>query len=456
MLVFGQSPLRPVTQHATGRLVSAFDDELYVIEDAQTLAPFLISVVGDADHWMFVASNGALTAGRGSPANALFPYVTEDKLYDAAGITGPVTSMIVTRDGASAAWHPLRGVDHAVYGITQRLAKNVLGNRLEFEEDNRDLGVTFRAAWSPSERFGFVRECTLVNRGATPIVVRVLDGLRNLLPGDVSEALQLGYSCLVDAFKQHERVPDTTLALYTLAAQVVDRAEPMEALHATVVWSHGLPDPTVHLGDDALAVFDRGGAPAEDVLVRGRRGAYLTGAEITLAPGAERRWLIVADVARTQREVGALIPQLRDPAALVAAVRDDLARGRERLERLVASTDALQRTADRNASAHHVANVLFNDMRGGVFAYGGQIPGPDFAAFVRGANRQAAARHRALLDALPAREPRAAHRARIEAAGDPELVRLDDEYLPLTFSRRHGDPSRPWNRFDIRVRDDRG
>ena len=30
------------------------------------------------------------------------------------------------------------------------------------------------------------------------------------------------------------------------------------------------------------------------------------------------------------------------------------------------------------------------------------------------------------------------------------------EYLPLTFSRRHGDPSRPWNRFSIHVRDDHG
>ena len=28
------------------------------------------------------------------------------------------------------------------------------------------------------------------------------------------------------------------------------------------------------------------------------------------------------------------------------------------------------------------------------------------------------------------------------------------EYLPLTFSRRHGDPSRPWNLFDIRVKDE--
>ena len=31
------------------------------------------------------------------------------------------------------------------------------------------------------------------------------------------------------------------------------------------------------------------------------------------------------------------------------------------------------------------------------------------------------------------------------ASGDVDLWRLASEYLPLTFSRRHGDPSRPWN-----------
>ena len=35
----------------------------------------------------------------------------------------------------------------------------------------------------------------------------------------------------------------------------------------------------------------------------------------------------------------------------------------------------------------------------------------------------------------------------------PDLTRLAHEYLPLSFSRRHGDPSRPWNQFAIRVRD---
>ena len=32
------------------------------------------------------------------------------------------------------------------------------------------------------------------------------------------------------------------------------------------------------------------------------------------------------------------------------------------------------------------------------------------------------------------------------------MERLSYEYLPLTFSRRHGDPSRPWNRFSINLK----
>ena len=42
--------------------------------------------------------------------------------------------------------------------------------------------------------------------------------------------------------------------------------------------------------------------------------------------------------------------------------------------------------------------------------------------------------------------------ARAAATGNDDLVRLCYEYLPLTFSRRHGDPSRPWNRFSINLR----
>ncbi|GAG57098.1 unnamed protein product, partial [marine sediment metagenome] len=44
----------------------------------------------------------------------------------------------------------------------------------------------------------------------------------------------------------------------------------------------------------------------------------------------------------------------------------------------------------------------------------------------------------------------------IEARGDRDLKRLCLEYLPLTFSRRHGDPSRPWNLFSINIKDHNG
>jgi hypothetical protein len=37
-------------------------------------------VVSNGDLWMFVGSNGALTAGRRDPDRALFPYQTADKL----------------------------------------------------------------------------------------------------------------------------------------------------------------------------------------------------------------------------------------------------------------------------------------------------------------------------------------------------------------------------------------
>ncbi|MEO1202477.1 MAG: hypothetical protein AAFX10_07210 [Pseudomonadota bacterium] len=36
------------------------------------------------------------------------------------------------------------------------------------------------------------------------------------------------------------------------------------------------------------------------------------------------------------------------------------------------------------------------------------------------------------------------------------MQRLCYEYLPITFGRRHGDPSRPWNQFAIRLRDEQG
>ena len=40
--------------------------------------------------------------------------------------------------------------------------------------------------------------------------------------------------------------------------------------------------------------------------------------------------------------------------------------------------------------------------------------------------------------------------------GDSDIYRCALEYLPITFSRRHGDPSRPWNVFAIEIKDSQG
>ena len=43
-----------------------------------------------------------------------------------------------------------------------------------------------------------------------------------------------------------------------------------------------------------------------------------------------------------------------------------------------------------------------------------------------------------------------------ESTSNPDLIRICYEYLSLTFSRRHGDPSRPWNQFSIETKNEDG
>src|SRR5262249_45009058 len=150
-----------------------------------------------------------------------------------------------------------------------------------------------RYEWKTSDRFGFVRECTLVNLGSTSAEIRLLDGLLNLLPADVEEKVVLEFSCLLDAYKKSELFPDSTLAVYTLSAQVIDRAEPREALHATSVWSHGLDKPRVLLSSEQIARFDRGAELETASEVRGRRGAYLVESTFALHPSTTKSWLMV-------------------------------------------------------------------------------------------------------------------------------------------------------------------
>jgi hypothetical protein len=439
-----------------GKLVDFQGERFYRIGNVQRMPPFFMSLVSDADHWLFVGSNGGLTAGRRNPSLALFPYVTEDKIIDSAGTTGPFTSLVVRRGDKDHLWQPFRDSALLAYRVTRNVYKNILGNRLVFEEVNLDLECAFRYEWRTSQRFGFVRDATLTNLGASNATVRVLDGLLNLLPSDVDEAIQLGFSCLLDAYKKNELFQGTPLAVYTLAAQVVDRAEARESLHATSVWSYGLSGAAPLLSSRQVERFERGLNLEPELEIRGQRGAYLMSGKLELNSNANASWRIVADVRQNQADVSSLLAALAQPEQLNAAVDKDLERAHLDLRRIIAATDALELTADEASCAHHVQNVLFNDMRGGVYAFGYSIPSKDFAAFVAQANRAVSDRHAEFLKSLPESLPRKELAALLAEKNDSDLERLGYEYLPLTFSRRHGDPSRPWNRFDIRLTDANG
>ena len=52
------------------------------INALEAIPTFFVSMISAQDHWFFTATNGALSAGRGSPDHALFPYYTVDKIIN--------------------------------------------------------------------------------------------------------------------------------------------------------------------------------------------------------------------------------------------------------------------------------------------------------------------------------------------------------------------------------------
>ena len=113
-----------------------------------------------------------------------------------------------------------------------------------------------------------------------------------------------------------------------------------------------------------------------------------------------------------------------------------------------------QQSDDSNTDARHFANVLFNIMRGGIFDENYTVDRDDFASFVQHSNKRVYERYSDKIQALPPQLDVFTLRASFEYSDDADLIRLSTGYLPLKFSRRHGDPSRPWNIFSINTKDE--
>ena len=455
------NPVAPATTNGfnddsltTDGFTSLGGQPAYQIAQADRMPPFLMSIVSDCDIWMFVSSTGGITCGRLSPERALFPYETDDRLHHLYGTTGPITLMRVRRGTLELKWEPFAGIPAT--GTIRRLYKTLLGHQLVFEERHEPLGLLFRYTWKSSKEFGVVRAAELENIGEGTVDVELLDGLLNVLPACVPMSMQQGSSCLLDAYKLSELDAEVPLAVYALNSRITDRAEPSECLRASAVWTSGLPSARLHLSDRAIEAFRRNEVTPHLRELRGQRGNFLLQSQLRLEAGETASWNIVADTHLSQSQVASLRRRLQNPTSLSREVADSVERGGQRLRAIIASCDGLQSTARQELTAHHLASTLFNAMRGGVFVDNGRIRAADFIAFATAWNKPLAHAHAALLASLPEHITRSGLAAHLAKASSPSLSRLADEYLPLTFGRRHGDPSRPWNMFAIRIAHDDG
>ncbi|MCU0975110.1 MAG: hypothetical protein MUC71_02205 [Steroidobacteraceae bacterium] len=439
-----------------GEFVDIGGERFYAIRNVDRMPPFLVSVVSSGNHWLFASSTGGLTAGRVSPETPLFPYVTVDKVHESGPHTGPRTLLRVEAQGQLRVWEPFNREQDGAFEISRHLYKNVAGSKLCFEEVNHELGLAFRYTWMTSDDFGFIRHCEVRNVGQAAHRVEVLDGLQNILPAGTPRFTQTNSSNLVDAYKWTEVLDGSGLALYTLYAGITDRAEPCESLKASVAYCLGLDAPKILVSSAQLDRFRRGEPLRPEHHTRGIRGAFFVAQALSLPAGAASQWQIVADVELSQAQVVALHHRLADPAALSGAIDQSIRQDGDDLARLMAACDALQCTAEEPVAIHHHANVVFNVLRGGCFPKQYEISSQDFRETVRAFNGAVYARSRAWLESLPEALELPELTASVRRIGDPQLARLSLEYLPIAFGRRHGDPSRPWNQFEIRLRDRAG
>ena len=440
----------------SGEFMDFSGERYYVIRNVDKMDPFFISVISNADHWLFVSSTGGLTAGRVSPETALFPYVTVDKIHESTPHTGSKTLLRVHTNGKQHNWQPFNREHDGRYAVSRHLYKSILGNKLCFEEVNHDLQLAFRYTWVTSDDYGFARQCELQNLGNKALAVDLVDGLQNILPAGTPRTAQTNTSNLVDAYKWTELDSETDLAFFTLYSGITDRAEPCESLKANTAFCLGLDAPKVLISSQQLDIFRRGLELEQEDHRRGIRGAYFVNTTLELAPRSSQHWQIVVNVEQSQSDVAELRRQLGSPTVVAEAIDHSVNQGTDMLARIMAAADGFQATAEENVSVHHYANVLFNVLRGGIFDDQYNVSSWDFACTIGQFNREVFQRNHDLLKGLPDKLTFTELLAAIKQQGDPQLERLCHEYLPIRFGRRHGDPSRPWNQFEIKLHDDDG
>ena len=434
-------------------LVTLNGERFLKISNNNHLRPFFMNIVSASDHWMFISSNGGLTAGRKNSEYALFPYYSEDKITESVETTGSKTIFKIYRSGKTFLWEPFSIRQEGRYRITRNIYKGIYGNKIRFEEINHDLELQFAYQWSNSDIYGFIRQVDLSNYG-TPCELRLIDGIQNILPAGVHSDLQNSTSNLVDAYKWNQLHQESGMGIYALSAIIVDRAEPSEALMSNIVWSTGLENSIYLLSSGQLDLFRNGIDIQSETDIKAEKGAFFLHSKLVLEKDESKSWLIAADVNKDQSDVLAIIDSIDKTSDLKKSIKKDIDKGTEQLIQYVSMADGIQHTSDILRDARHYSNVLFNIMRGGIIDDQYRLEKKDFLNYLEKANKKIHEEFCYELDDWDDVFSLDQLREFASSSTNPNLKRLCLEYLPLKFSRRHGDPSRPWNKFSINIRNE--
>jgi hypothetical protein len=270
-------------------------------------------------------------------------------------------------------------------------------------------------------------------------------------------AFQNEYSNLLDAYKKNELLQESGLGLFMLSSIPVDRAEPSEALKSTSVWAYGLTDTSkILLSDQQLEKFKAGIQVETEIDVRAARGAYYIYSLFELEKGEKRNWGMCAEVNQDSSDIANLNRFLLTQKNLEQPINDDIQTGTNNLIKLVAKADGIQTGNEELGCARHFSNVLYNAMRGGIFTNNYTIDVSDFGLYVQQTNKPVKEQFAQQIAKLPNKISYPELVSWGKESNNADLERICYEYLPLTFSRRHGDPSRPWNQFSIETKNNDG
>ena len=119
----GNQALHHASVSPEGEYVTIDGESFYRIRHFDQMDDFFISLVSDANHWLFISTSGALTAGRTHSGNALFPYYTEDKIRDSADVTGHRAMFLVKKDERTRYWEPFTRKFDGLYQLERNLYK---------------------------------------------------------------------------------------------------------------------------------------------------------------------------------------------------------------------------------------------------------------------------------------------------------------------------------------------